>query len=136
MSQATGPPHVATGRSHSLWPSARRVLGVASNRVVRGHVQGSQVAMQVVQRVFVSGKVQNIGFRDWAVRRARDFGVAGWVRNLRDGRVELLIAGEEESVDGMVEAVREGPEKARIDNVEARIDQERAPKGFTKRFTA
>lgn len=92
--------------------------------------------MQVVQRVYVSGKVQNIGFRDWAVRRARDFGVAGWVRNLRDGRVELLIAGEEDAVDAMVEAVREGPEKARIDNVEARADQERAPKGFTKRFTA
>ncbi|SDA12467.1 acylphosphatase [Sphingomonas sp. NFR15] len=92
--------------------------------------------MQVVQRVFVSGKVQNIGFRDWSVRRARDFGVSGWVRNLRDGRVELLVAGEETAVDGMIEAVREGPEKARIDNVEARADTERAPKGFTKRFTA
>ncbi|MDO7844372.1 acylphosphatase [Sphingomonas immobilis] len=92
--------------------------------------------MQVVQRVFVTGKVQNIGFRDWAVRTAHGLGVTGWVRNLRDGRVELLVAGEDEAAQALIEACRVGPPMARIDHIEARADSERAPKGFTKRFTA
>jgi acylphosphatase len=92
--------------------------------------------MQVVQRVFVTGKVQNIGFRDWAVRTAQGLGVTGWVRNLRDGRVELLVAGEDEAAQALIEACRTGPPMARIDHIEARADGERVPKGFTKRFTA
>lgn len=92
--------------------------------------------MQVVQRVFVTGKVQNIGFRDWAVRQAQTLGVTGWVRNLRDGRVELLVAGEDEAAQALIEACRTGPPLARIDHIEARADSERVPKGFTKRFTA
>ncbi len=89
-----------------------------------------------VQRVFVSGRVQRTGYRDWAVRRAHDFGLAGWLRNLKDGRVELLIVGEDAAVTAMVDACREGPPAARVDHVEARADDERAPKGFTKRFMA
>lgn len=92
--------------------------------------------MAVVQRVFVTGRVQNTGFRDWAVRRAHEHGVTGWVRNLKDGRVELLVAGEDEAVVAMVDACRQGPPTARVDHLEANADSERAPKGFTKRFTA
>jgi acylphosphatase len=92
--------------------------------------------MAVVQRVFVTGKVQNTGFRDWAVRRAQEFGVTGWVRNLKDGRIEMLIAGEDDAVTAMTEACRQGPPLARVDHLEANADSERVPKGFTKRFTA
>lgn len=92
--------------------------------------------MAVVQRVFVSGKVQRTGYRDWAIRKAQEVGVTGWVRNLKDGRVELLIAGEDEAVGAMTDACRDGPELARVDHVEAHADGERVPKGFTKRFTA
>ena len=89
-----------------------------------------------MQRVFVSGKVQRTGYRDWAVRKAQELGLTGWVRNLNDGRVELLVVGEDEAVVAMAEACREGCEHARVDHVEARPADERAPKGFTKRFTA
>ena len=92
--------------------------------------------MTATQRVFVSGKVQNIGYRDWVVRKAREFGVTGWIRNLHDGRVEILIAGEGEASDALLEACREGPPLARVDHVVAQADTEKAPKGFTKRFTA
>lgn len=92
--------------------------------------------MAAVQRVFVSGKVQRIGYRDWAVRKGQELGLTGWVRNLKDGRVELLVAGDEAAVGAMAEACREGPAAARVDHVEARADGERAPMGFTKRFTA
>ena len=92
--------------------------------------------MSMMQRVFISGKVQRTGFRDWVVRRATDLGVVGWVRNLKDGRVEMLVAGDEEATTELIEACREGPPHARVDHVETRADSERLPKGFTKRFTA
>lgn len=91
--------------------------------------------MTVMQRVFVSGKVQKTGYRDWAVRKAQEFGVVGWVRNLNDGRVELLVAGEEDAATALIDACRHGPPLARVDHVEAHADTERLPKGFTKRFT-
>lgn len=89
-----------------------------------------------MQRVFVSGKVQRTGYRDWVVRRAQELELIGWVRNRTDGRVELLVGGDESGVARLVELCREGPDAARVDHVEAHPDSERAPKGFTKRFTA
>jgi len=87
------------------------------------------------QRIFVSGKVQNIGFRNWVMWKAQEFGVTGWVRNLTDGRVEVLVAGDDEAANALIEACRQGSPHSRVDHVEARPDDERAPKGFTKRFT-
>lgn len=92
--------------------------------------------MMVMQRVFVSGRLQQTGFRDFVIRKARDFGVTGWVRNLQDGRVEIFVAGEDAAATGLIDACRQGPPLARVDHVEAREDVERLPKGFTKRFTA
>ena len=92
--------------------------------------------MTAMQRVFVSGKVQGTGYRDWAVRTAQHLGVTGWVRNLKDGRVELYVVGEDDAATALIDACRDGPPLARVDHVEARADTERAPKGFTKRFTA
>lgn len=90
--------------------------------------------MAAMQRVFVSGKVQKTGYRDWAVTKAREIGVTGWVRNLSDGRVELFVAGEEAAATALIEACRTGPPLARVDHVETHADTERMPKGFTKRF--
>ncbi len=90
----------------------------------------------MMQRVFVSGKVQKTGYRDWVVRKATELGVVGWVRNLKDGRVELLVSGDDEATTALIDACRDGPPLARVDHVEARADTERLPKGFTKRFTA
>lgn len=90
----------------------------------------------MMRRVFVSGKVQQVGYRDWIVRRAGELKLAGWVRNCTDGRVEILIAGDDEATDALVDAARQGPPRARVDNVEAHLADERLPKGFTKRFTA
>ena len=91
--------------------------------------------MTMMQRVFVSGRVQKTGYRDWVVRKAGELGVVGWVRNLKDGRVEVLVAGEEDATTALIDACREGPPLARVEHVEAHADTERAPKGFTKRFT-
>ncbi len=89
-----------------------------------------------MRRVLVSGKVQKVGYRDFIVRHARDLHVAGWVRNLSDGRVELLVAGEGEAADALIEAARQGPVHALVSHVEVQPVTGTLPKGFTKRFTA
>jgi acylphosphatase len=57
-------------------------------------------------RVFYSGHVQGVGFRDASRRLARGHAVTGYVRNLPDGRVELVAEGDGAEVDGFLEAVR------------------------------
>ncbi|MCD2325388.1 acylphosphatase [Sphingomonas sp. IC-56] len=89
------------------------------------------------QRIFVSGRVQGVGYRDWVVRTAQRNGLTGYVRNLKDGRVEVVASGEEEPLQTLVEACRGGPPMARVEHVESfPADDERGHKGFTKRFTA
>ena len=99
-------------------------------------MRNDEEALAPMRRVYISGKVQNVGFRDFLVRRASELRVAGWVRNLRDGRVEMLVAGDPAATEALIDAARQGPPRARVDQVEAVPAEERLPKGFTKRFTA
>jgi acylphosphatase len=68
----------------------------------------------VRKRVLVTGVVQGVFFRDTCRRVAGQQGVAGWVRNLRDGRVEAVFEGTAESVDRLVEWSRHGPAEAEV----------------------
>ena len=86
-------------------------------------------------RVWYDGRVQGVGFRYTARSLARGFPVAGYVRNLPDGRVELVVEGEAAAVASFLEAIdREmGPN---IHDVQAQalpLD-EPLPPGFTIRF--
>lgn len=65
-------------------------------------------------RVRVEGRVQGVGYRDACVREARALGLQGWVRNRRDGSVELLVHGAAESVDRMLAWLHVGPPLARV----------------------
>jgi acylphosphatase len=58
-------------------------------------------------RVYYSGHVQGVGFRYSAVEIAKRYAVVGWVRNLADGRVELLAEGADGEVAAFLDAVRE-----------------------------
>lgn len=95
------------------------------------------MAARIAQRLFVTGRVQGVGYRDYAARQAKALGVTGWVRNMRDGRVEMLAQGEEDAMQRFLDACRSGPALARVDSIDSHPDnEERAAKGFTKRFTA
>jgi acylphosphatase len=61
--------------------------------------------------------VQGVGFRAFVADEARTRGLAGWVRNRRDGSVEALIAGDGDAIDEMVESCRGGPYGARVENM-------------------
>ncbi len=91
--------------------------------------------MSMMRRIFVTGKVHNVGYRAWAIRRAQDLRLAGWVRNLKDGRVEILAAGDEDAVNALIEECRTGSEFSRVNTVIAEAATDRLPKGFTKRLT-
>lgn len=74
--------------------------------------------------VFVTGRVQGVFFRDSTRAKARELAVAGWVRNLPDGRVEAVFEGPREAVDAMLRWTRRGPPAARVDHVETAADDE------------
>jgi len=59
------------------------------------------------RRIYFSGRVQGVGFRATAKWLARGFDVAGWVRNLADGRVELLAEGDPAELDRFLSAIRD-----------------------------
>jgi acylphosphatase len=66
----------------------------------------------------VSGRVQGVGFRWFVLRRADALGLHGWVRNLPDGRVEVVASGTEPSMEALDAAVRAGPGLALVRGVE------------------
>jgi acylphosphatase len=72
----------------------------------------------LVRQIVIRGRVQGVGFRYWTMSEAIRLGVAGWVRNRRDGSVEALFAGPADAVAAMVARCRNGPEFARVDAVE------------------
>ncbi|HEV8633070.1 MAG TPA: acylphosphatase [Chloroflexota bacterium] len=70
-------------------------------------------------RVRIRGLVQGVAFR-WSMQREADrLGVAGWVRNRRDGSVEALVQGEEAAVRGLLDWSRRGPPGAHVTSVDA-----------------
>ncbi|WP_029145809.1 acylphosphatase [Microbacterium luticocti] len=66
--------------------------------------------------VIVSGDVQGVGYRYTMRLEAREAGVAGWVRNRRDGSVEAEIEGTDEQVDALLAWMAQGPPGARVDD--------------------
>jgi acylphosphatase len=82
-------------------------------------------------RMRIHGRVQGVFFRNWAMERARSLGVRGWVRNRRDGSVELLAYGRDEAVEALTAACRTGPSAARVERIEVEIEEgEGPPAGF------
>jgi DNA ligase D-like protein (predicted 3'-phosphoesterase) len=71
-------------------------------------------------RVVVRGEVQGVGFRDATVRRARESGVLGWVRNGEDGTVQVHAEGPEAAVAELLAFLHEGPRSAHVGDVEAK----------------
>ncbi len=72
--------------------------------------------------VFVSGEVQGLGFRQAIADKANEQGVTGWVRNLRDGRVEAVLEGPRDEVYRVVGLCRAGPKGAKVAGVQ--VDRE------------
>ena len=72
---------------------------------------------RVVRRLLISGVVQGVGFRYSMLAQARRLGVTGWVRNLRDGRVEAWVAGDPEQIEAMLAWSRIGPAGGNVEQL-------------------
>ena len=89
----------------------------------------------MTRRLRIHGREQGVWYRGWAVDAARALGLAGWVRNRRDGSVEMLIQGEDEAVAAMIARCRKGPPAARVERIEIDESDEVVPAGFQARPT-
>jgi acylphosphatase len=77
----------------------------------------------VQARLFISGFVQGVGFRRFIHKQAMELNLGGWVRNLPDGRVEVLLQGERQEVEMLIEACGKGPFLAEIDEVDIQWEE-------------
>ncbi len=80
---------------------------------------------------FVSGRVQGVCFRMSASQQAKILGLTGWVRNLDDGRVEVLACGKMPQLDQLRKWLSHGPSMAKVINVEYRAIDYQEFSGFT-----
>jgi len=89
---------------------------------------------KICKRCLVSGKVQGVFYRASTAEHARALGLTGYVRNLADGRVEVLACGEEVPVQRLIDWLWEGPPMAKVQSVDTEIvDTTDAPQGFSAR---
>jgi len=85
----------------------------------------------IARRFLVSGRVQGVGYRFFAVSEAEANSLVGWVRNLPDGRVEALAEGGEAAMARFGEALRRGPRHAGVEEV---AETDETPSGTFTRF--
>ena len=83
----------------------------------------------------ITGRVQGVGYRAWAIETARRLGLRGWVRNRADGSVEALVIGADDPVAALIEACREGPFAARVTEVSVGGAVDDGSEGFAPRAT-
>jgi acylphosphatase len=87
-------------------------------------------------RLRISGRVQGVGYRAWAVRTAVGLGMRGWVRNRAGGEVEALVIGDEPAIAAMIGACRRGPHAAMVAGVAVSEAKDDGSPDFTARPTA
>jgi len=87
--------------------------------------------MTISVRALISGKVQGVWYRQSTLEKAKALGLAGWVRNLSGGEVEVLFEGEDEAVEAALKWCEEGPPLSKVSKVE-RFHEE--PKGIKPPF--
>jgi len=83
--------------------------------------------------LFVSGRVQGVFFRVDTQREARSLGLVGWVKNLPDGRVEIVAQGDAEAVRALVEWSHLGPVRAEVTSVDISWEETQPMDGFSIR---
>ena len=93
------------------------------------------VVPMIARRIRVSGKVQGVWFRDWAILEANGLGVSGWVRNRLDGSVEAVAIGDAAAVARFIGRLHEGSPASRVASVEVEDAAVEPIEGFSRRPT-
>lgn len=69
-------------------------------------------------RLIVTGLVQGVGFRSYTRNNAKALGLNGFVRNRKDGRLEVVVEGYEKQIDGLLELLHKGPFGAQVEGIQ------------------
>jgi len=86
----------------------------------------------LIRHLIARGRVQGVGYRAFVADEAVRHGIAGWVRNRRDGTVEAVLSGPSDAVEAVIAACRRGPWGAAVDKVDVRdgsLDELRQRRG-------
>jgi len=86
-------------------------------------------------RLQIEGRVPGVGFRWWTVRQAHALHLAGWVRNRRDGSVEVLAIGEAKALKALIDACGRGPTGAEVRALTQSPAEDDGSQGFEERAT-
>jgi len=81
-------------------------------------------------KLVISGRVQGVGFRYWVKKTAWELGIAGWVKNLSDGRVEAVFEGNEMLIKKIINECWQGPPLSKVDEVKVIREKVKEMKGF------
>ena len=109
----------STTDAEAYWPVLDEALASVTRRLPGRIRRSGKATLKTAQHLFISGRVQDVGFRQSMQHRARELGVSGWVRNRRDGRVEAVVAGARDRVEELLSWTRQGPPLARVTDVRA-----------------
>jgi acylphosphatase len=85
---------------------------------------------QSKKHIRISGRVQGVGFRHFTRQTAQQLNLNGWVKNLPDGSVEAVLAGDLESMQQMLEELKKGPRMARVDDLSVDEESEALKESF------
>ena len=86
---------------------------------------------KVCRRALINGRVQGVWYRGSTQQKARGLGISGWAKNLPDGRVEVLMCGDEKSVEELELWLHKGPPLARVLSVQVADEPWQDFSGFT-----
>lgn len=75
------------------------------------------MTQKIRAHIFISGRVQGVFFRDNTKKKARELELTGWVRNLPDGKVEIIVEGEKEKIQELIKWAKDGPPLASVRNL-------------------
>lgn len=88
----------------------------------------------VTEKIYLSGVVQGVGCRFFTWKKAQSLGLLGWVRNLADGRVEILVQGEKNLLDDFALWLKDGIKSAKVEKIQREeIDTSECFKNFDVR---
>jgi len=90
---------------------------------------------EIGRKLRIHGEVQGVFYRGWSAETARALGLRGWVRNLTDGTVEILVQGQSAAVREFIARCRQGPASARVERIDEEAADEPAPDPFQTRPT-
>ena len=89
----------------------------------------------IARRLRITGRVQGVWYRGWAVNAAKALDLDGWVRNRLDGSVEALVVGPEAAVEEFIRRCRRGPSGANVEQVDVEPAQGIVAEGFVQKPT-